>query len=124
MNEARQWRMAGLAQQDASAPPLAKQRLELASLDAEEEWLCRGGLFAGTLVTALMLALMLASAAASVAIYFQHAVRLAAASGISAFFAVAGALLAWRLVRLARHQRHGLADLFAEPATNAKSRQR
>jgi uncharacterized membrane protein YqjE len=98
----------------ASSLLIARQRLELASLDVEEEMLRVGALLAGALVTALMLALALASAAATFVIYFWDGARLAATMGVTAFFALAGALMAWRLNRALRNKPRFLAGTLAE----------
>ena len=98
----------------ASGLQIARQRIELASLDVEEEMLRIGGLLAGALVTALMLALALASAAATFVIYFWDAGRLTATLGVTAFFALAGALMAWRLARALREKPRFLAGTLGE----------
>jgi uncharacterized membrane protein YqjE len=98
----------------ASSLLLARQRLELASLDVEEELLRIGGLFAGALVTALMLALALAGAAATVVIYFWEGARMAASLGVTIFFALTAAIMAWRLARAVRDKPRFLAGTFAE----------
>lgn len=103
-----------LAQLGASSLKIARQRLELASLDVEEELLRIGALLAGALVTALMLALALAGAAASLVIYFWEGARLAASLGVTGFFALAGALMAWRLARALRDKPRFLAGTLAE----------
>jgi uncharacterized membrane protein YqjE len=103
-----------LARLGASALQTARQRLELAALDVEEELLRIGGLLAGVLVTALMLALALASAAATFVIYFWDGARLAATLGVTGFFALAGALMAWRLARALRDKPRFLAATLAE----------
>ena len=63
-----------------------RQRLELASLDVEEELLRLGNILAGALVTALILALAFAAAAAMVVTYYRDASRLSALLGVTAFF--------------------------------------
>lgn len=103
-----------LSRLGASSLLLARQRLELASLDVEEELLRLGGLLAGALVTALMLALALAGAAAAFIIYFWEGARLAASLGVTAFFMVAGVLMAWRLARALREKPRFLAGTLAE----------
>lgn len=82
-------------------------RLDIASLDLEEELLRIGGLFARALVTASMLALAVASAMAFLADYlWQGAASPAATLRAGAFFALAGALAAWRLARTLRRAPH------------------
>jgi uncharacterized membrane protein YqjE len=103
-----------LAQLGASSLLLARQRLELASLDVEEEVLRIGLLLAGALVTALMLALALSAAAATIVIYFWDGARVAAAVGVTGFFALVGVLMAWRLVIALRDKPRFLAATLAE----------
>jgi uncharacterized membrane protein YqjE len=103
-----------LSRLGASSLLMARQRLELASLDVEEELLRIGGLLAGALVTALMLALALAAAGATFVIYFWEGARLAASLGVTAFFALAGALMAWRLALALRDKPRFLAGTLAE----------
>lgn len=98
----------------AGALQIARQRVELASLDVEEEMLRIGGLLAGALVTALMLALALASAAATFVIYFWDGARLAATLGVTAFFVLAGVLMAWRVARAVQQKPRFLQGTLAE----------
>ncbi len=93
---------------------VARQRLELASLDIEEELLRVGLLLAGVLVTALMLALALSAVAASIVIYFWDGARMAAVLGVTGFFTLAGVLMAWRLVIAVRDKPRFLAATLAE----------
>lgn len=103
-----------LARLGASSLLLARQRLELASLDIEEELLRFGLLLAGALVTALMLALALSAAAASVVIYFWDGARMSAVLGVTGFFSLAAVLMAWRLVTALRDKPRFLAATLAE----------
>jgi len=103
-----------LARLSAGSLLLVRQRLELASLDVEDELLRVGLLLAGALVTALMLALALSAAAATFIIYFWDGARLAAALGVAGFFLLAGALMAWRLVLAVRDKPRFLAATLAE----------
>jgi uncharacterized membrane protein YqjE len=103
-----------LSRLGANSLQMARQRLELASLDVEEELLRIGGLLAGALVTALMLALALAGAAAAFVIYFWEGARVAASLGVTGFFALAGALMVWRLARALRDKPRFLAGTLAE----------
>lgn len=103
-----------LARLGAGSLLLARQRLELASLDIEEELLRIGLLLAGALVTALMLALALSAAAATLVIYFWDGARMAAAIGVTGFFALAAFLMAWRLACALRDKPRFLAATLAE----------
>lgn len=93
---------------------LLRQRLELASIEVEEGLLRIGLLFARALVTALMLALALMAAAATVVIYFWDSARMTAALGVTGFFALAGALMAWRLAVALHDQPSFLAATLCE----------
>jgi uncharacterized membrane protein YqjE len=93
---------------------LVRQRLELASLDIEEELLRIGLLLARALVAALMLALALLAAGATLVIYFWDAARMTAAVGVTGFFTLAGVLMAWRLVSALRDKPSFLAATLAE----------
>ncbi len=103
-----------LARLGAGSLLAARQRLELASLDVEEELLRLGLLLAGAVVTALMLTLALSAAAASVIIYFWDGARLAAVLGVTGFFAVATLLMVWRLALALRSKPRFLAATLAE----------
>jgi uncharacterized membrane protein YqjE len=77
----------------------ARQRLELAALDVEDEMQHAGRMLAGMLAVAFFLALALAALGAAVVIAFWDGARLAAALGVTAAYTI-GAVLAWqRLVR-------------------------
>jgi uncharacterized membrane protein YqjE len=92
-------RLSGLA---AGTLLALRQRLELASLDVEEELLRLAGLIAGALVAALLLALALAAGAATVVVVFWDHGRVAALVGVTLFFTAAGALAAGALARTLR----------------------
>lgn len=93
---------------------VVRQRLELASLEVEEELLRIGLLLAHALVTALMLALALLAAGATVVIYFWDAARMTAAIGVTGFFTLAAVLMAWRLACALRDKPSFLAATLAE----------
>lgn len=103
-----------LARLAAGSLVLLRQRLELASLELEEQLLRIGLLFARALVTAILLALALLGAGASIVIYFWDAARLAAAIGVTGFFALAAVLMAWRLASALRDRPTFLAATLAE----------
>jgi uncharacterized membrane protein YqjE len=79
-----------------------RQRLELASVDVEEEMLRLVGLIAGALVTALLFALALAAGAATVVVLFWDSARIAALLGVTLSFAGGGAMAASALARSLR----------------------
>lgn len=93
---------------------VVRQRLELASLDVEEELLRLGSLLAGTLVTALVLALALASAATTVVVYFWDSARLAALVTVTVLFGAIGLTLLWRLSRALRNKPRFMASSLAQ----------
>lgn len=93
---------------------LLRQRLELASLEVEEQVLRLGLLLVRAMVTALLLALALFGAGATVIIYFWDAARLAAAVGVTAFFALAAVLAGWRFAAALRDKPAFLAATLAE----------
>ena len=77
----------------------ARQRLELAALDVEDELQHVGRMLAGMLAVAFFIALALAALGASVVIAFWDGPRLAAVLGVAGAYTI-GAVLAWqRLVR-------------------------
>ncbi len=93
---------------------LLRQRLELASLELEEQALRLALLLARAIVTALLLALALFGAGATVIIYFWDAARVAAAIGVTAFFALAALLAGWKLAAALRDKPAFLAATLAE----------
>lgn len=88
-----------LSRLGASVLLVARQRLELAALDVEEELLRLSLLLVGAIATVLMLTLALAALAATVAAYFWDSARISALLGICAVFALAAAAMGWRLAR-------------------------
>ena len=103
-----------LARLSAGSLLLVRQRLELASIEVEEELLRTALLFARTLVAALLLALARVFAAATVIIVFWDSARVAAALGVTACFAVGGGWVAWRLASALRARPPFLAATLAE----------
>jgi uncharacterized membrane protein YqjE len=103
-----------LSRLGASLLVVASQRLELASLDIEEELLRLGSLLAGTLVTALMFALAMAAAATTVVVYFWDIARMAALLGITGLFATVALVMAWRLSQALRDKPRFMASTLAQ----------
>ena len=91
-----------------------RQRLELASLDVEEEMLRLVGLIAGALVTALLFTLALGAGAATIVVLFWDQARSAALVGVTLFFAIAGALAAGALGRALRDKPRFLDGTLTE----------
>jgi uncharacterized membrane protein YqjE len=103
-----------LSRLGASLLVVASQRLELASLDFEEELLHLGSLLAGALVTALMFALTLAAAAMCIVVYFWDTARLAALLGITGLFATVALAMVWRLSQALRDKPRFMASTLAQ----------
>ncbi|MBC5763940.1 phage holin family protein [Ramlibacter albus] len=78
---------------------LARQRLELAALDFEEEVLRAGIALLAVLAVAALGALCLAALAAFVVVWWWDTARLQALLGVAAVFGGAAACIAWRLKR-------------------------
>jgi uncharacterized membrane protein YqjE len=109
-----------LSQLAAGSVLLARQRLELASLDIEEEILRLGLLLARALAAALMLALALLAAGATVVICFWDGARLTAAIAVTSLFALAAVLMGWRLVCALGEKPGFLAATLAELEKDAQ----
>jgi uncharacterized membrane protein YqjE len=103
-----------LSQLGTSFLLVVSQRLELASLDIEEELLRLGTLLAGTLVVSLLFALALALATTAVVVYFWDSARMAALLGLTALFTVAGAGMAWCLSRMLQNKPRFMASTLAQ----------
>jgi uncharacterized membrane protein YqjE len=98
----------------STCPPAARQRLELASLDFEEELLRTCALLVAALATVLMGMLALAAAASAVVICFWDSYRLASVVGVMVFFGLVAGLMAWRLSIALRDKPRFLAGTLAE----------
>lgn len=75
---------------------LARQRLELAALDLEEELAHTGSFLVGALVAALLGTLSLAALAATVVVLFWDTARITALVTVTVVFFAATAAAAWR----------------------------
>jgi uncharacterized membrane protein YqjE len=93
---------------------VARQRIELASLDVEEELLRLGTLLADTLITSLILALALAAAAMTVVVYLWDSARLAVLLAVTALFTAIGLTMLWRLSRALHHKPRFMASTLAQ----------
>jgi uncharacterized membrane protein YqjE len=93
---------------------VARQRLELAALDFDEELLRLANMLAGTLVTALMLALALAAAAATVVAYYWDTSRLTALLCVTGLFTILGSAMLWRLSNTWRNKPPFMAGTLAQ----------
>lgn len=90
------------------------QRLELASLDVEEELLRIVGLLAFALVATLLLGMAVAAAAATVVVALWDVSRLAALVGVTCVFSACGLVAAWHVVRSLRNKPRFMAATLAE----------
>lgn len=77
----------------------ARQRLELAALDVEEECIRLGCLLAMAFAAALLAALALAAAAAAVVVCFWDSARIPALIGVTLAFAAGAGVMLWQLAR-------------------------
>lgn len=109
-----------LARLAATAVVLLRQRLELASLDLEEEVLRLALLLAWAALTALLGALALFAAAATLIILLWDVARVAAALGVTVFFAAAAGFTGWRLTGQWRDRPAFLAGTLAELDRDAR----
>ena len=103
-----------LARLAAGSVVLLRQRLELASLELEEEVLWLGLLVTRAVLTAVLLALALLAAGATLIICLWDVARVAAAIGVTAFAALATAVAGWRLAAAWRDKPAFLAATLAE----------
>lgn len=103
-----------LSELGANTVRLARQRIELAALDLEEEALRQGGLLVGAIATVLVATLALAAAAALVAVYFWDSARIAALAGITVFFTLAAVVMARKLQLALRAKPPFMAGTLAE----------
>jgi uncharacterized membrane protein YqjE len=103
-----------VARLGASSLSLVRQHLELAALDVEEELLRFGTYAALAIATALVLTLALAAAAATLVVVFWETARLTALVGVTAFFALVAALMAWILLRAIRSKPRLMAGTLSE----------
>lgn len=76
---------------------VARQRLELAALDVEEELLRAGSLLAALLALVALASLALAAAAATLVVLLWDTARIAALVGVTAAFAAAAVAAYWWL---------------------------
>jgi uncharacterized membrane protein YqjE len=76
---------------------LARQRLEIAALDVEEELLRFGSLLAALLALVALASLALAAAAATLVVLFWDSARIGVLVGVVVAFAAATAAVAWWL---------------------------
>lgn len=109
-----------LSELGANTVRLARQRIELAALDLEEEVLRQGGLLVGAVATVLMAALALAAAATLVAVYFWDSARIPALVGITCFFTLAAIVMARKLQVALRSKPPFMAGTLTELERDAE----
>ncbi len=110
-----------LRQIGTGALGLARQRLELAALDIEEEMLRVGTLLAALLVAVLLGTLAVATAIALVVVLFWDTARVPALATCFVVLAAGTALVAWRLAQALRTKPPLLATTLAELDKDAAS---
>ncbi|MES2483782.1 MAG: phage holin family protein [Pseudomonadota bacterium] len=110
-----------LRQIGAGALGLARQRLELAALDIEEEMLRAGTLLAALLVAVLLGTLAVATAIALVVVLFWDTARVAALATCFLALAAGTAFVMWRLTQALRTKPPLLATTLAELDKDAAS---
>lgn len=93
---------------------VVSQRLELASLDLEEELLRVGSMLAGALAAALILTLALAVAAFTVVAYYWDTARLSALLSVAGVFTAVGFAMLWRLSNAWRSKPRFMASTLAQ----------
>jgi uncharacterized membrane protein YqjE len=103
-----------LKQFGTSLLQVATQRLELASLDFEEELLHLGNLFASILASSLLLALALAAAATTLVVYFWDSARMVTLLGVTCIFFAMGLAMAWRVARALRNKPKFMASTLSQ----------
>lgn len=90
------------------------RRLELASLDVEEELLRIVGLLAFALAATMLLGMAVATAAATVVVALWDVSRLAALIGVTCVFAACGLAMAWHIARTLRNKPRFMAATLTE----------
>jgi len=103
-----------LRQIGAGTLGLARQRLELAALDFEEEMLRAGALLAALLVAVLLGTLAVATAVALVVVLFWDTARVAALATCFVLLAAGTAFVVWRLAQALQAKPPLLATTLAE----------
>jgi len=103
-----------VARLGATSLLLLRQRLELVSLDVEEELLRDGLLLAGAVVAALLGALFLAALGALIVVLCWDTARIAALVGVTLAYGIAAGIAFSRLARAWREKPAFLAGTLAE----------
>ncbi|HVZ42857.1 MAG TPA: phage holin family protein [Ramlibacter sp.] len=105
-----------LSRLGATGVLMARQRLELAALDFEEELLQAAWILIHALVAALFCTLLLAAIAASIVIVLWDTARITALLSITGAFAAAAGLAIWRVARVLEEKAPFMAATLAELA--------
>jgi uncharacterized membrane protein YqjE len=104
----------GLRKLAAAYLAIARQRLELAALDVEEELLRAALLVAALLACVALAGLALAAAAATIVVLWWDSARIAALVCVTLFFFLAAAFVGWRVSLALRTKPAFLAATLAE----------
>ena len=111
---------ASLAQLASGLKLAARQHLELAALDVEEQAIRLGCLLAMAFAATLLATLALAAAAALVVVFFWDSARIPALLGVTLAFAGGAAWALWQLNRAWRAKPAFLAGTLASLQAPAK----
>jgi uncharacterized membrane protein YqjE len=110
-----------LGQLGAASLQLARQRLESAALEVEEELLRFAGTLAALLAAVLLGTLALAGFAATLVAWLWDTARIAALLGVSLAFAASAGAIAWRVARARRDKPPFLSATLAELRRDAEA---
>lgn len=110
-----------LGQLCAGSLQLARERLEFAALDVEEELLRFAGMLAAMVAAVLLGTLALAGLAATLVVWLWDTARVAALLGVSLAFAASAGLIAWRVAKARREKPPFLSATLAELRRDAET---
>jgi uncharacterized membrane protein YqjE len=103
-----------LARLGMSALRIVRQRLELASIDVEEELLRLGLLLVAAMIAALTTGMALLLIASSIVIYFWDTARWGALLSLCVVFSSLAAITAWKLTTALREKPRFMAATLKE----------
>jgi ElaB/YqjD/DUF883 family membrane-anchored ribosome-binding protein/uncharacterized membrane protein YqjE len=103
-----------LARLSMSALRIMRQRLELASIDVEEELLRLGLLLVAAMIAALTTGMALLLIAGSIVIYFWDTARWGALVSLCVVFSSLAAIMAWKLTTALREKPRFMAATLKE----------
>jgi uncharacterized membrane protein YqjE len=103
-----------LARLSMSALRIVRQRLELASIDVEEELLRLGLLLVAAMIAALTTGMALLLIASSIVIYFWDTAKWSALLSLCVVFSSLAAIMAWKLTTALREKPRFMAATLKE----------